>query len=117
MASPPTATDDQAPGTAGFPATQQSGLFFRGGQPKPALQSFRFPFVARRGKHDQILLWGKAPCAGGLAVERRTQLGWVAFTHPLANSDGIFRVRVDAKGALRVRARQGRRTSLSWRVR
>jgi hypothetical protein len=108
---------DQAPGAAGFPATQQSGLFFRGGQPKPALQSFRFPFVARRGKHDQILLWGKAPCAGGLTVERRTPQGWIAFTHPLANSDGIFRVRVDAKGALRVRARQGRRTSLSWRVR
>jgi hypothetical protein len=107
---------DQDPGTAGFPATQQSGLFFREGQPKPALRAFRFPFVARRDKHGQVLLWGKAPCAGGLAIERRTPSGWVALAHPLANSNGLFLTRLDIKAAFRVRAKQGRRTSLPWRV-
>ncbi|HEY8082570.1 MAG TPA: hypothetical protein VIE64_03295 [Solirubrobacterales bacterium] len=108
---------DQSPGTAGFPATQQSGLFFREGQPKPALRAFRFPFVASRGKHGQVLLWGKAPSPGRLIVERRRRRGWAPLAHPVASSGRIFLARVDAAGGLLLRARQGGERSLSWRVR
>jgi hypothetical protein len=108
---------DQAPGTAGFAATQQSGLFYRDGWPKPAYRAFRFPFVAIRGKHGRILLWGKAPSPGRLVVERRTGHGWVPFAHPVVGQARIFVARVDAVGSFRARARQGRETSLPWHVR
>jgi hypothetical protein len=108
---------DQAPGAAGFAATQQSGLFFRDGRPKPAYRAFRFPFLARREGRGRVLLWGKAPAAGRLVVERRTRRGWAPLAHPVAGSDRIFLARVEAGGGFRARARQMGQTSLPWRVR
>ena len=108
---------DQAPGAAGFGATQQSGLFYRDGRPKPAYRAFRFPFVAIRGKQGRLLLWGKAPAPGPLVVDRRTRRGWAPLAHPIAGPGRIFLARVDAGGRFRARARQGGQTSLSWQVR
>jgi hypothetical protein len=107
---------DQAPGAAGFGATQQSGLFYREGRPKPAYRAFRFPFVAIRN-HGRVLLWGKAPATGRLVVERHTRRGWAPLAHPVAGSSRVFLVRVDATGRFKARARQGRETSLPWQVR
>jgi hypothetical protein len=108
---------DQSPGKAGLAATQQSGLFFREGRPKPALRAFRFPFLANRGEGGRVFLWGKAPSPGRLVVERRTRRGWTPLTRPVAGPGRIFLARVDARGAFQARARQGRQTSLPWRVR
>ncbi len=108
---------DQDPGAAGFAATQQSGLFFRDGSPKPAYRAFRFPFVAHRGRGGRVLVWGKAPAPGRLVVERRTRRGWAPLARPGAGPDRIFLARVDAGGAFRVRARQGRQASLTWWLR
>ena len=110
---------DQAPGAAGFAATQQSGLYFRDGRAKPALRAFRFPFVAGRGKGGRVLLWGKAPRAGGLVVERRTLGGWAPLARLRAGPRRVFlgRATVGARGGLTLRARQGRQTSLPWRMR
>lgn len=108
---------DQAPGPAGFGATQQSGLFYRDGLPKPAYRAFRFPFVAIRDKNGRVLLWGKAPSPGPLAVERRTRHGWAPLARPVAGPARIFVTRVNVPGRFRARARQGRETSPPWRVR
>jgi hypothetical protein len=109
--------DDRPTGAAGFAATQQSGLFFGDGRPKPAYWAFRFPFVAHRVQHGQVLLWGKAPAPGRLVVERRTRRGWAPLARPLAGADRIFAARVDSAGGLRLRARQGGQTSRPWRLR
>lgn len=108
---------DQAPGAAGFGATQQSGLFYRDGLPKPAYRAFRFPFVAIRGRKGRVLLWGKAPSPGRLLVERRTRRGWERLTRVVAGPSRVFVARVDVSGGFQARARQGRETSLAWRVR
>lgn len=108
---------DQTPGAAGFGATQQSGLFYRDGRPKPAYRAFRFPFVAIRGRHGRILLWGKAPAPGRLVVERRTRRGWAPLARPVAGSGRVFLTRIDAGGRFKARARQGREVSLPWQVR
>lgn len=108
---------DQAPGAAGFGATQQSGLFYREGRPKPAYRAFRFPFVAIRGKHGRVLLWGKAPAPGPLIVERRTRHGWVSLAHPVAGAGRVFLTRVDAGGRFQARAWQDGEASLPWQVR
>jgi hypothetical protein len=107
---------DQAPGAAGFGATQQSGLFYREGRPKPAYRAFRFPFVAIRGKHGRVLLWGKAPVPGRLVVERRTRRGWAPLARPIAGPSRVFVARVDTGGKFKARARQGHEASLPWQV-
>lgn len=108
---------DQAAGAAGFGATQQSGLFYREGRPKPAYRAFRFPFVAIRTKHGHVLLWGKAPAPGRLVVERRTRSGWASLARSVADRGRVFLARVDAAGRFKARARQGDETSLPWQVR
>lgn len=107
---------DQAPGAAGFAATQQSGLLFRDGRRKPAFRAFGFPFVALRQRDGRVLLWGKAPAAGRLVLERRRPNGWKTLTRLRAGRSRVFAVRVRAAGAFVARARQGGETSLSWRV-
>jgi hypothetical protein len=107
---------DQAPGTVGFAATQQSGLFFRDGRPKPAYRAFRFPFVGERESGGRILLWGKAPRSGELVVERRERGRWAPLTHLRAGRSRVFLGRIRAKGALRLRASQGLQRSLPWNM-
>src|SRR6266540_3908680 len=97
----------------------QSGLWFNGSQdtsdlsqdwPKPALQAFRFPFVAyRTGKI--VSLWGRTPNSGPapVAIEIASSGGWrrVATVH--AGGNGIFIGKVasshipNRKGMLRAR--------------
>jgi hypothetical protein len=108
---------DQDPGTAGFAATQQSGLFFRDGAPKPAYTAFRFPFVAHRAGGGQALLWGKAPAAGPLVVERRTGGGWAPLVRLVAGADRIFFARTKVGSGVWLRAREGGEASLAWRLR
>jgi hypothetical protein len=108
---------DQLPGTAGFAATQQSGLLFHDGRPKPAYRAFRFPFLARREPGGRALLWGKAPAPGPLLVERRTPRGWAPLARPVAGPSRVFAMRADARGSFVARARQGAATSLPWRAR
>ncbi len=108
---------DQLPGAAGYAATQQSGLLFHDGTPKPAYSAFRFPFVAEPDGRGRVLLWGKAPRAGRLVVQRRTRRGWAPLAHAVAGPSRIFVAHVGAPRPLRLRARQGRQASLPWRLR
>lgn len=108
---------DQAPGSAGYGITQQSGLFFRDGRAKLSYRVFRFPFVAGRERDGRLVLWGKAPSPGRLVVERRAASGWVPLAHPVAGRSRVFLARTSFHGTSRLRARQGGETSVPWRVR
>ena len=75
----------------------QSGLYLRGGtlqgdRPKPALEAFRFPFVALKTKHG-FLFWGRTPesNAGAVKIELKDGGGGfkqVKVAHAAGN--GIF---------------------------
>ena len=108
---------DQAPGSAGYGITQQSGLFFRDGPAKLAYRVFRFPFVAGREGNGRLVLWGKAPSPGRLVVEKRTRQGWVPLAHPVAGRNRVFLAGTSVRGPLGLRARQGGEASVPWRVR
>jgi hypothetical protein len=90
----------------------QSGLYFYGGlrldrdKPKPALQAFRFPFVAFR-RAGWVSVWGRTP--GGapeqLVVEGRTARGWQVLAHLATNPHGIFQGRLRSFRGTALRSR------------
>ncbi len=69
----------------------QSGLYFQNWKPKPALDAFRFPFVAFRQRKGTFV-WGRAP--GGkpdtVLIERSAKHGWKRVTALRTNPFGIF---------------------------
>ena len=95
--------------------TNQSGTFFRGGAPKPAARAFRFPLVAERVNRRSLRVWGRAPVAGSVRIQRRTGLAWRTVRTVRARRHATFLIRVVVKGRADLRARVGRETSLVWR--
>lgn len=55
-----------------------AGVLFDNGQPKPAAAAFRFPFVALNASAGKVLVWGRAPDAGIVSLQRRVQGRWIA---------------------------------------
>jgi hypothetical protein len=93
----------------------ESGLYFRcdGGiacdKAKPALNAFRFPFVAFRTRRGRASVWGRAPGAGGapLVIEQATRRGWRTLEKLTTNGLGIFQRKVRLRGSRPLRARLG----------
>jgi hypothetical protein len=75
----------------------QSGLYFRGTDgiasdtPKPALNAFRFPFVAFRQPRATIMYWGRSPRAlAAVVVEQGAGANWRLVDTLRPNRYGIF---------------------------
>jgi len=99
-----------------FAASTQEGVYFNDGRPKPAARAFRFPFVAERAGRATLRVWGRAPVAGEVHIERRTRSGWRRIRTVRVRAHGTFLVRIAARGKTRLRARVGAQTSLVWRA-
>ena len=71
----------------------QSGLYFVNGKPKPALEAFRFPFVALKAG-TSLRLWGRTPGSkpGRVVVERQGS-GWRRIATVRTDRFGIFNVK------------------------
>jgi hypothetical protein len=106
---------DQARGSS-WGETSQSGVYLRDGRPKPALQAFRFPFVVGATRRGRAGVWGKAPVAGVVRIERRRGGRWRPLSSARAGRSGIFRKRVRVHRGTTVRAKSGGLTSMSWRA-
>jgi hypothetical protein len=97
-----------------FAATQQSGLYFRNGKPKPALRAYRFPFVVNRAGGHRVRVWGKAPSSGSVAIQRHRGKGWKTVKRISVPKSRVFTAEVHVNGHAKLRARSGRRKSLVW---
>ena len=97
-----------------FP-TLQAGALFACGEPKPSLQSVRFPFVTERLSPSTLTAWGKAPTPGQVTIEHKVGEDWLALSTAPSGDDGVFETTVEVSGAAELRARQGGATSLIWR--
>jgi hypothetical protein len=90
------------------PSPYQSGLYFHSGKAKPALDAFRFPFVAFR-QQKGTFVWGRTPAgkAGSVVVERSVKHGWKRVATLRTNQSGIFSrvlpLRLPAAGFMRAR--------------
>jgi hypothetical protein len=77
---------------------QQAGLYFECSQgiacdtPKPAEQSFRFPFVAYPARRHRVSIWGRAPSGAQSVVRVQWLAGrrWRTLTTLRTDADGIF---------------------------
>jgi len=104
---------DQLPQPS-YAATVQSGVYFADGRAKPAQRAFRFPFVAERAGRAAVRVWGRAPVAGAVRIERRAGAGWRLVRTVRATRHGTFAVRVATRSRMTLRARVGADTSLAW---
>ena len=92
-----------------------AGVYFHDGKPKPALQAFRFPFVADRASRDKVHVWGKSPAAGRLAIERKAGGNWRAVKKVKVGRGKVFQAKLKLHGKQRLRATVGDEHSLPWR--
>jgi hypothetical protein len=74
----------------------QSGLYFRGADvasdtPKPALQAFKFPFVAF-ARRNHVAVWGRTPNGrqASVIVEQSFLGGWKTLGTVAADQYGVF---------------------------
>lgn len=104
---------DFEPEGKSFSESTESGLYFWAPQivaqqPKPILNSFRFPFVAFPEKQG-LLVWGRTSSYGGGKVEIQAKRGnkWRTLRVLRADSNGMFSATLkssygrDKKGAVR----------------
>lgn len=104
---------DQLPNPS-YAATVQSGIYFADGRPKPAQRAFRFPLVAERAGRAALRVWGRAPVAGVVRIERRAGAAWRLVRTVRATRHGTFLVRIATRTRMSLRARVGADTSVTW---
>jgi hypothetical protein len=93
------------------------GLFSFESTPKPALQAFRFPFVAERRSRKSVRAWGKSPNAGRLSIELRRRGKWRRVKRINVGRGEVFTTDLRLRDAAILRARVAGEQSLTWRQR
>jgi hypothetical protein len=88
-----------------------SGLYFASGAAKPSATAFHFPFVAVNAGHGMLTLWGRAPRAGNVTIQRASGHGWRLLAHLTTTRGGVFYARRRLGTRLVLRAAQGALTS------
>lgn len=91
-----------------------AGVFFGNGRPKPSATAFHFPFVALRGRHGIVTLWGRAPAVGVVSIERQTGGTWQSVGRLSTTSGGIFFAHRRLGTHLQLRAHIGTAVSAVW---
>jgi hypothetical protein len=105
----------------------QSGLYMRGLSgiasdiPKPALRSFRFPFVAFKAKNKSVTYWGRSPSSARakIVIEVKAGKQWKRVNRLTTNRYGIFQGKLEsvAGGSLRARLANGKDFSHGFSLR
>ncbi|MDQ6836476.1 MAG: hypothetical protein M3016_09860, partial [Actinomycetota bacterium] len=101
---------DPGPASRGFAG---SGLFFASGRRKPSTAAFGFPFVATAARPTRTL-WGIAPRAGVVSIERRYGRSWRPVAALTTSAGRVFYGRLRCKSGVQLRAKVGRLISPSW---
>jgi hypothetical protein len=110
----------------GYQYGLQSGVYYRGDTvaqdtPKPAVQAYRFPFVAYRAYsnfkgHGTAKLWGMAPAPGSVQIQKLSGSTWKTVATARARSNHVFELRVSAGRGVRLRAFQAGEASIDAKV-
>jgi hypothetical protein len=102
-----------SPPIPSYPESNQAGVFYFDGSPKPAETAFRFPFVVVP-QGSQVIAWSRSPASGRLVVERRRADRWTPVASRRVSKHQIVQFRLRDGGRDVFRARVGPSTSLSF---
>jgi hypothetical protein len=91
-----------------------TGLYFKDGDPKPALTAFRFPFVTERKSRSEIRAWGRSPAAGKVRIERKKGKGWRKMDSERVAARDVFTANLRVRGKAKLRASIAGQHSLPW---
>lgn len=87
-----------------------SGVYFLDGTPKPSFTAYRFPFVVMGST-----VWGIAPAAGTLAVQRESGGSWHTLFNVRASAGATFTHRISSRLHGSFRAVVDGQSSLAWK--
>jgi hypothetical protein len=103
-----------APPVPNYGTTNQGGMYYLNGQPKPAAQALHFPFVTQRKDRKRVLAWGRTPQGGRLKIEVRRGRRWVTVHRLRVRSHQLFTVTLPLRHRFAARAVIGKQQSLTW---
>lgn len=106
---------DPAPSATGTSGQLDDGLYFNGGDPKPAALAFRFPFLTYRTTKSRVTAWGKAPHGGTLWIQQKYGSRWVSLLKLKVSAGQVFEAPCPLRGHGSFRAAVGGVYSLPWR--
>jgi hypothetical protein len=95
---------------------RDTGLFYYDGSAKPAAAAYVFPFVALRLAPHHVTLWGRAPRAGRVTIQKLTAHGWKRFAVLRTTRGGIFYAVRKAGPVAQWRAVSGSAASPVWTI-
>lgn len=97
-----------------YGVTNQSGVYYVDGRPKPALTAYRFPLVAWRTGRSGLDVWGRAPASGAVVVQQLVGGRWKTLRTLRERAHATFLLAVPGRAPASLRARVGGQTSLVW---
>ncbi len=103
-----------APKGRSYAISNQSGIYFLDGTPKPSRQAFRFPLVAHRMNPFKVGIWGMSPHRGKVAIQAWRGGRWKTLTRVRAFRGRPFTATVQLLRFAKLRARVGKEASLPW---
>ncbi|MGI8461915.1 MAG: hypothetical protein ACR2OC_09825 [Solirubrobacterales bacterium] len=98
-------------------ASYQSGVFQSDGSPKPAARAFRFPFSVSTKDAGEVEVWGRAPSAGEVTIERVDETRSETIASFETGASNVFHGGVPANVGEALRAAVGAERSIVRRVR
>jgi hypothetical protein len=103
-----------APPVPSYGTTSQGGTYYLNGQPKPAAQALRFPFVTQRTGRRRVIAWGRAPEGGMLKVEVLRRNRWRTARRFHVKPRRVFAVKIRIRRHFVAKAQIDGDTSLTW---
>lgn len=97
-----------------FNVNYYSGVYFNTGQPKPALQAFRFPLVVMPAGR-KLRAWGISPRRGIVLVQHQQGRAWRTLFRVRVGAGKVFVRNISPRLRGNFRARVGGETSLVWK--
>lgn len=97
-----------------FNSDTDTGLYYQSGAAKPSATAFRFPFVALIQPHSQRIIWGRAPRAGVVLIQKAVGRGWQTVLTLHTTAGGVFYARSSLGSGLLLRATLAGVSSLPW---